>query len=340
MAKTKIAVAYDEERFSVYGEGKLLLSVPSCVVRKKSAYPIAESVGGKAYYQENKVPDGYLFVRPFSGSKIADLQGAKLFIRSCFKKLFAKASSYRFYVLIETGLTKEDRSKIEKAFVACGYKNVYLVEKPYLLAKIGQKKEVSFVVDMGAKQTEAVTCKDGKIVRAYTMGIGYADAAKELSEKLCTENDMTFSSEKGQEEVGTFGIHEGKTAPILSCCSLFPTDYTRVTGIGSDIISGERKSIYMSSKELFSLVSKPYRKTTELIANMLMAYSEQELCAVINHGVFYLGKGVTINGFDEFMYDGTKLFVNKTRNPIYALKELYALLEDKDFLFDCLGVKE
>ena len=81
MATKKAVITFDDEHFIVYGEDKLLLSVPAAVVRKKSASPVAVAFGNEALSMSGDLAEGLMFSRPFRGSTIADLPSAKLMIR-------------------------------------------------------------------------------------------------------------------------------------------------------------------------------------------------------------------------------------------------------------------
>ena len=338
MATKKAVIAFDDDHFIVYGDDKLLLSVPAAVVRKKSATPIAVAFGSDALKMRDDLTEGLMFSRPFKGNTISDLPAAKLMIRYYLKKLFGINTSVELYILVSSGISSIGRSKTEQAFISCGYKNIYIVERPYLLAKIAQQKGFNLAVDLEGRTVEAVLCEDGKVTQAHSINIGVKDVESSVTEELCAKYDLSPCLKK-TESTGERCIilNTYAEAPILSCFSLSRDDYIVVDAIGLDIISGENKTIAVRSKELYPLVVRPYEKTVELMTALLMGCSEKTVGEIIRKGVLYLGEPTKINWFCEYMYKMTKLPACTANASFLQVKTLYGLLGDSSFLGYALG---
>lgn len=337
MSIKKAVVTFDEEHFIVYGEDKLLISAPSAVVRKKSAAPVAVAFGKDALLMRGDLPEGTMFCRPFRGNTVADMPGAKLTIRNYFKKLFGFNYSVEIYILISTGISEVGRSKIEQAFITCGYKNIYIVERPYLLARIAEKKGFDLVVDMEQRTVEAALCEKGKVIEAHAIDVGTKHVEEELTASICAEHELSpciKPAEKSGER--SFILTTYAEVPVLTCCSLSRYSYIPVTAIGQDVISGENKAVTVPAKELLPIVVTPYEKAVELITAIMLGHDDK-VESVIKKGILYLGKPTEINYFCEFMHDKTNLPVFTVADPFLQVKTLYDLLGDADFLHYSLG---
>ena len=338
MTTKKAVVTFDDRRFTVYGEGKLLISVPAAVVRKKSASPAAVAFGTDALNMRADLPDGLMFSRPFSGNTIADMPGARAVLRYYFKKLFGYNRSVEIYVLVSSGIAETERSKIEQCFITGGYKNVFIIERPYLLAKIAEKKGVNFIVDIEEATVEAALCENGKLLQAHAIDVGLRDADIAVAEDLRTRYDFSSCPQdiktSGER---SFALTADSRIPLTTCFSLAKTDYTPVHVVGRDVISGEMKTKTIPAKEMLPFVKKPYEKAYELLSAILMSCDKQMVRSTLKKGVLYLGEGTKINFFREFMTEKTGLPVYVDANPFLQVKILYNLLSDTGFVSSCLG---
>ena len=338
MATKKAVITFDDEHFIVYGEDKLLLSVPAAVVRKKSASPVAVAFGNDALNMANDLTEGLMFSRPFKGNSIADLASAKLMIRYYLKKLFGLNTSVELYILVSSGISSIGRAKTEQTFISCGYKNIYIVERPYLLAKIAEKKGFALIADLEQRTTEVVLCEQGKIKQAHSINIGLKNTEEALTEELCEKNELSpciDRTEPSGERCFVLGSYA--SMPVLSCCSLSESDYIPIDVIGLDIISGENKTVSVRAKDLYPIVVRPYEKTVELLTAVLMGCDDKTVEEVIKKGVLYIGAPAEINWFGEYMYQKTNLASYVAEAPFLQVKTLYGLLSDRDFMEYALG---
>lgn len=340
MSVKRAVVTFDEERFTVYGEDKLLISVPSAVVRKKSAAPVAVAFGKEALLLRDELPEGTMFCRPFKGNTVADLPAVKLTIRHYFKKLFGFSTSVEIYILISSGISSISRAKIEQAFISCGYKNIYIVERPYVLAMIAKKTGFDLVACIEKRTTEVVLSNDGKIVQAHSINVGFRNISEDISAELCAKNELSPCIRPTERQGETsFVLNTYAEVPVMNFCSLSPLSYLPITAIGQDVISGENKAVTVTAKDLFPYVSFPYEKTAELIWAVLLECKDDEIIdRIAEKGILYVGTPTGINYFSEYMYKKIKqLPVHVESDPYYQVKALYSFLDDKSFLDYCLG---
>ena len=338
MATKKAVITFDDEHFIVYGEDKLLLSVPAAVVRKKSASPVAVAFGNEALSMSGDLAEGLMFSRPFRGSTIADLPSAKLMIRYYLKKLFGLNTSVELYILISSGITSIGRAKTEQAFISSGYKNIYIIERPYLLAKIAEQKGFSLIADIEQHNVEAVLCEKGRPLQAHSINIGIKDVEERITEEMCAKYELSPCLKKTEPSgERCIVLNTYSEVPVLGCCSLSEADYISVDVIGLDIISGENKVVPVRAKDLFPFVSRPYDKTIELLTAILMGCDDKTVEEVIKKGVLYLGAPTEINRFVEYVHQKTNLAVFADASPFLQVKTLYNLLSDAGFVNYALG---
>ncbi len=338
MAIKKAVVSIDDGHFTVYGDGKLLISVPACVVRKKSAAPSPVAFAAEAVAMKRNLPDDLMFSRPFAGSVIGDVPGAKCIVRYYLKKLFGYNYSVELYVLVSSGIPEVERAKIEQCFITCGYKNIFIVDRPYLLAKIAEKKGFNFVVFMEEDRVEVALCEGGKVQQAHSIDAGLKNVNKEITEEICAANELSPCINE-VKTVGerSFALDFSGEVPVLTCFSLSRVDYTPVRVTGQDVISGDNKSVMITAKDMLPFVRKPFDKTAELLKALFMSCTEQMVVSTSKKGVLYLGGPTKINFFYEFMLEKTGMPVYTENNAFMQVKMLYELLGDNEFLSASLG---
>ncbi len=339
MSEIRAVVSFDKEYFCVYGDGKLLAREKNAVVRKKTAIPSLVSFGKSAIASKDGLSGDKVFVRPFGVGGINDVQGAKLLIKVCFSRLFGTKKPHVF-VLIPSFADDAYRSSVEKAFIDSGFRNVDLIEKPYVLSQIAQKEGKRFIVEIGTVGVEAVITESGVIKKAYALNFGTSETARLLIEEVCKRSETVPGCKNAEiSHERTAVPDDGYTIDIGKYFSLYKGDCTRVQFVCKDAICDKPKAVGFAAKDVFETVSLLYERTAELVFAMLRECDAETVRTIKSEGVLFIGDGCKIGGFSKFMTERTEV-ATVTDEECLPIAEFYGFSEDEQYVARCLGVEE
>jgi actin-like ATPase involved in cell morphogenesis len=294
MSRKKVTVDFDSERIEFVRDGKLVLRVPSAVIRKKSETPVLIRYGDEAEKNKDCLADNEMYSDPFLYGKITDSIGARLLFRACLKKLFGRNLFIDVYVIIQGGATDSDKFLIEKTVIDAGYRNVYLIPRPKVIARLLSYNSLNACLYADNDITEFVLYEKGNIVSSYAMNVSYSSLAEVLRDRFLNDAKIKLFVKTSLDIVKNY-------------CSLFPSDSTKIIAEGSDTITSAAKSVYISAKDLFITTAETYDKLTELISAALMDADKSFAAEILKTGILFIGCGVHMCGLEEFVYDRLRL---------------------------------
>ena len=298
MLKKKIIINFDSENMLITENEIIVKFIPSVVIRKKSETPLATSYGDAAFQRRHSLLENEVYCTPFSNGKITDIIGAKALFKAVLKDLYGSNHFISIFIIINGNLDDNDKNVVERIFISLGYNKIYLVSRNKLLSKLLEYNSLPLAVYCDADITELVL--NTVPAKSYTIDVSKSALAENLRSKFLADNKIKLSIE---------------TSLILAqkYCSLFPSDLTKVIADGKDTITAQQKSVYLNAKDLYPLVNSVYSKITDLIAAVIMDSDGTMARKIVESGILFLGSGIQIEGFEEFIYDKLHLksIINK-----------------------------
>ena len=290
--------------------------IPSAVIRKKSEAPIPTAYGDEAFKKRHSLSDNEVYCTPFSNGKIIDIIGAKALFKAILRDLYGSNHFISIFVIINGNLTDNDKNIIERVFISLGYNKIFLIPRYKLLSKLLEYNSLPIAVYCDADITELVINKFP--IEYFTIDVSKSALAENLRSKFLADNKIKLSI-----ETSLFLAKE--------YCSLFPSDLTKVIADGKDTITAQKKSVYLNAKDLYPLVSSVYSKITDLIAAVIMDSDATFARNIVDLGVLFLGSGIRIEGFEEFIYDKLHLkSIIDTDDTLLINLALHLLSENYD----------
>lgn len=312
--KRNAIIDFDSERLCVMENGVLLYSSPAVVIRKKSETPVAVAFGEEAEKRKNDVQPNEFYSHPFKNGKITDEKGARLLFRYVLRDLFGKNPFLRLFVIVPGGMDEQEERKIEATFALAGYGKVTLLPRPVILAKLLEYNSLHGALYMDADVTEFVLASNGEVYSANTIGVSSSAAAEVLRERFLTDQKLNVPLDTSVQ----IAVKE---------CSLFPSDITQLSVHGLDTVTNQKKSVFVSSREIFPSLENVYSNVTDLISAVLLDEDKDFSLEVAHSGILFAGSGTQIRGFEEFTYKRLGISGVYVKNPFLLLEVACSYVE-------------
>lgn len=334
MAKKRVVFDFGSTNISIYSEDMLLLRVPTTLIMKRSLHSGIIFYGNEAIEKQNQlVDDEFMFVRPIQKGAIVHYEGARLLVKEILQSLFGHTYNIEICVLISCGLEIEQKKDIEKIFVTNGYSDVYLLESILALSPILEKNESNVVCILGGDMVEVgviINNRNGeivenKIISGYSLDLG-GNFINERIKKNIEENYKLQISDKEIEEIK------------IKVGSLFAKDMSSYSCMGIDVISGKKKKMTLTNREIYKSIIFVYTRIVKLIDSVLLVAPKEILDNILIKGIVIAGGGAEITGLEEYFYKNLSLPIILDKKPYLThLKSAYNMIKDEAFIKNFLG---
>ncbi|MFA6866829.1 MAG: rod shape-determining protein [Clostridia bacterium] len=334
MIKKKVIFDFGSTNISIFSDDMLLLRIPTVIIMKRSLHSGIIFYGEEALEKRNQmIGEEFMWVRPIQKGAIAHYEGAKLLIKEILHKLFGYNTNIEICVLISCGLEVEQKKDIEKIFVTNGYSNVYLLESILALSPILEQNESNVVCVLGGDLVDVgviSTKKNGekverKIISGYSLGLG----GNVINEKIKKSIELEYKLQVSDKEVEEIKLKVG---------SLFIKDMSSYSCNGLDIISGKKKKMTLTNREIYKSIIFVYTRIIKLIDGVLLVAPDDILKNILKKGIVIVGGGAQITGLEEYFFNNLELPIILEDKPyITHLRSAYRLINDEVFIKDFLG---
>ncbi|HKL73639.1 MAG TPA: rod shape-determining protein, partial [Clostridia bacterium] len=281
MSKIKVVCDFGSTYFSLYSDNKLLLRIPSAVIIKRSLHPSVIFYGEDALKRQNLVTEEEMFVKPIQNGAIAHFEGVRLLIKESFRSIFKYSTNMEICVLISCGLEISQKREIEKAFVNCGYSNIYLMESVIALAPVVEKYGTEVVAIIGGDMVELAILNGRKIVSAYSLDMGGNSINHKIAEHIADLYKLDISNQESE-------------AIKVNLGSLFTRDTSSYSLTGRDILTGKPKKLVISAKEVYEQVIYVFTRIIKLFDGALTVAPASCVQNIESKGIFLAGGGAAI----------------------------------------------
>lgn len=316
MSKKNVIIDFDSERIAVMVDGVLFKLCSSAVIRKASETPVVVSYGDEAEKRKNSLSDYEIYCTPFKCGRIIDEAAARIIFRSLLHELVGKNSLVNIFVIISGGLSFEDKRLIEKTVLSCGFGRVYLIPRPKIIARFLGFNRLYCALYMDADLSELVLANDGSLVSSHTIDVSTSALAELIRDRFLADSKLNLSVETSLDVA-------------RKSCSLFPYDSTKIIASGKDAITSSPKSVYFAAKDVYPLTENIYSKITSLIRAALLDSDTDFAIVAAQSGILFLGSGVRIAGFEEYVYHKLALSGVISTDDSVLLATLDSIIENE-----------
>ena len=329
-----IAIDLGTANSLVYVRGRgIVLNDPSVVaINEKTGQVLA--VGEAAKEMVGRTPGHIKAIKPLVRGVISDFevteQMLRYFISKAHKQKIASLSWPRVIVGIPSRVTEVERKAVEDATKSAGAREVFLIEEP-VAAAIGaripiQEAKGSFIIDIGGGTTDIAVLSLGGIVTSQSLKI----AGDKMSDDIVQYMQKRYKLLIGEKSAEGVKISIGQALPTKENKEAPLRGRNLVTGLPEEIIINSedvRKAIEVSLNQIVEAVKVTIEETPpELLAD------------VMTNGIYLVGGGAMLKGFDKLLSDATRMKINIIEDPLTAVARGGGIvLEHLDELRDVLA---
>ncbi len=322
----KLIVDFCSDYVTIFYKNKIVFQQPSAIIITKSLDPSVVTYGKEAIKSREFSGEDRIFVYPIRKGAVAHFDGVKLFIKSAFREIKEKPSSVEVCVLVSCCLDIEQKKDIERAFIAAGCGNIYLMERLLVYSSLSEKSGAPLVCTIFGEESDIGILKERSIMSGYCLDMGCFNI-NQLLKKLFEETYKIYINDLEIDKV------------INKIGSLYPNDTSRMEINGFDILSGGVKRISLCAKDIFEKVDYVYSRILKVIEGALMAAPGDIVRQTADKGIIFGGTGVLMQGFEEYVYRKLKIFPILVKNADFYLEACYSLISDEKWLSSYLGIK-
>lgn len=329
MKNRKIVFDFGSTNISVFSDGVLLLRVPAVLIMRRSLNSSVVFYGKEAIVKKEQASgDEFMWIRPIQKGAIAHYEGARLLVKEILQNLFGLNKGMEICVLISCGLEIEQKKDIEKLFVTNGYSNVYLMESILALSPILDKVGANVVCILGGDLVDVGVLmpnsdkgyREYKIISGYSLDLG----GNLINERIKKNIEQEYKLQISDEDIEEIKIKVG---------SLFANDMSSYSCTGLDIISGKKKKITITNREIYKSITFIFQRIIKLIDGVLLVAPKNILDNILEKGIVFAGGGAAVTGLEEFIYQNLTLpcFIDK-KPYLTHLKSAYELIKDEIYM--------
>ncbi|MFH1671171.1 MAG: rod shape-determining protein [Candidatus Portnoybacteria bacterium] len=317
----------------VYVKGRgIVINEPSVVAINQKTGQIL-SIGQEAKKMVGRTPGHIIASRPLVAGVVSDFevteQMLKFFIDKVHRESFSILPRPRVVVGIPSGVTEVEKKAVEDATRSAGAREVYLIEEP-MSAAIGirlpvQEAAGNMVVDIGGGTTEVAVISLGGIVVSRSL----RTAGDQLNEDIINYARDEFNLLLGEKTAEDIKLAVG---------SAYPLEEKLETAMrGRDIVTGLPKEIIIDDTQIRKALSRSVKTLVNAIKGTIEETPPELVADIMHRGIFLVGGGSLLRGFDELLAEQTEMPVKLVEDPLTAVvRGAGVVLEDISALKEVL----
>ena len=299
----------------VYVRGKgIVINEPSIVaVNQKTGQILA--IGHAARKMAGRTPGYIVVTKPLVAGVVSDFevteQMLKFFIDKVHKGGFSLIPRPRVVVGIPSGVTEVEKRAVEDAVYSAGAREAYLIEEA-MAAAIGarlpiQEAAANVLVDIGGGTTDVVVISMGGMVATRSLRIAGDKFNEDIIRFIREEHNMLI----GDSSAENIKINVG--------CAIALDETLKTQVRGRDLVTGLPKEIVITSEEVRKAIARSIKSIVVAIKNTIEETPPELIADLLNRGIYLVGGGSLLRGFEQVIAQETKLPVKVVEDPLTAV---------------------
>ena len=318
----------------VYLRGKgIIINEPTVVaVNQKTGQVVA--VGHEAKRMLGRTPEHINAIRPLVEGVISDFEVTEEFLAHLIRR--AQNGKRKFFgprvvIGVPYGTTNVERRAVRDAAKNAGAREVYVVEQP-MAAALGIRLPVedasgSMIVDIGGGTTDITVISLNGVVNGKNVKV----AGDRLNTDIIGYVRDEFKILIGEKTAEDLKIQAASIIPAK--------EPLEVTIRGRDLITGLPREVMVTDADVREAIATSIDTLVEAIKEVLETTPPEVVSDVMRRGIYLVGGGALIRGFDEFLTEWLKVPVYVSDDPLTAVARgtgivLEETLRYQDILID------
>ncbi len=310
-----IAIDLGTANSLVYVKGKgIVINEPSVVALNQKTGQIL-AIGEEARKMVGRTPGHIQAIRPLVRGVVSDFEITEKMVRYFIEKVHQKKiiplSFVRVIVGVPCRATDVEKKAVEDAVKNAGAREVYLIEEP-VAAAIGarlpiQEPKGNFVIDIGGGTTEIAVISLGGIVNYKSLTI----AGDKFSEDIIQYLQQRYKLLIGERSAEELKLGIGQAVVMKDQKEAFVR--------GRNLVSGLPQEILVTSEDVTRALEKSLNQIVETVKATIEETPPELLADVMKDGIYLVGGGSLLQGFDVLLQAATKMKVKIIEDPLTAV---------------------
>lgn len=302
MSKNKYYVDIGSAYTTIYSN-ILLLKEPTCLILKNGYNSKLIAAGREALFRKHLINEDEQFIKPVMEGAVMHYAGTMLMLKALMSKAGVKRNS-EIIVYFSCGLNSNQRLDLENVFLEAGYKNIMLCERILALKPYVASYGNMVIADIGDSHTDVGIINEDGIVSAYNLDIGGMTVTNKIIKKVESLYNLNITYSAAEKIKTSIG-------------SLYEYDKSKMILSGRDIISGSAKNVEIYSTDIYEDIISCYKRIAKVIEGLLVVAPLECIEGISQRGIFAIGGGSRIKGFEDFIFSHLSLPLTLIDNIFY-----------------------
>jgi len=267
------------------------------------------AMGHEAWQMIGRTPGYIVAVRPLRGGAITDFEITQRMIRLLLQRVGVnRFNRPRVVICVPSAITEVERRAVTEAARRAGAADAQLIEQP-MAAAIGAGLPIhepvgNMVIDIGGGTSETALISLGGIVALQAVRVGSFDIDNAVQTYVRREYGIAVGERTAEEIKVAIG-------------SAYPTlDEFKAEVRGRDLMSGLPKTVILSPEEVREAVEEQVAAVIDSVIACLGQAPPELAQDLIVRGMYLVGGGGMLRGFDMRIAEETEIPVHLVDAPL------------------------
>ena len=298
----------------VYVRGKgIIINEPTVVaLNKKTGQVVA--IGHEAKRMLGRTPEHITAVRPLVDGVISDFEVTEEFLAHLIRRAQGEGKKLlgpRVVIGVPFGTTNVERRAVRDAAKNAGAREVHIVEQP-TAAALGIRLPIddasgSMIVDIGGGTTDITVISLNGVVNGKNIKI----AGDRLNSDI-----MSYVRDEFKILIGERTAEDVKIQAGSIIAGATPIE---VTVRGRDLVTGLPREVIVTDADVREAIGPSIDTLVEAIKEVLETTPPEVVSDVMRRGLYLVGGGALIRGFDVFLSEWLKIPVYVADDPLTSV---------------------
>lgn len=267
------------------------------------------AMGHQAYDMIGRTPGHVVADRPLRGGAITDFETTARLLRLLLGRLgLGRFSRLRALICVPSAITEVERRAVEEATLQAGATQAFLMEEP-MAAAIGaglpvEEPQGNMVIDVGGGTSEVAVVSLGGVVTHKAVRVGGFDIDAAIQGYIRREYAVTIGERTAEE----LKIALGSAYPQV--------EEPKAEIRGRELATGLPKVVLISAEEVREAIDDQLTQIVGAVVETLGECPPELTQDVLEHGLWLVGGGALLRGFDARLAEETQLQVNLVDQPL------------------------
>jgi rod shape-determining protein MreB len=293
----------------VYERGRgIVLNEPSVIALNSRTGDVL-AMGQEAWQMIGRTPGYIVAVRPLRGGAITDFDITQRMIRLLLQRVGVnRFNRPRVVICVPSAITEVERRAVTEAARRAGAADAQLIEQP-MAAAIGAGLPINepvgnMVIDVGGGTSETALISLGGIVALQAVRVGSFDIDSAIQTYVRREYGIAVGERTAEEIKVAIG-------------SAYPTlDEFKAEVRGRDLMSGLPKTVILSPEETREAIDEQVAAVVDSVIACLGQAPPELAQDLIIRGMYLVGGGGLLRGFDLRISEETEIPVHLVEAPL------------------------